>query len=126
MHIHLAAEGFEIELFVGIHSHPELQYIVRPWALTYGRLRSEKTRAGCMDWVGARSLQLEMQRSIIAGPQFSQERSSPMKRSLLLLILSLPLSTLAQDQKQNQKPATLKSILLEELISTHNKKDWFV
>ena len=33
---------------------------------------------------------------------------------------------LAQDQKQTQKPATLKSLLLEELKSTHNKKDWFV
>ena len=49
-----------------------------------------------------------------------------MRHSVLLLILSLPLSMLAQDQKQTQKPATLKSLLLEELKSTHNKKDWFV
>jgi uncharacterized damage-inducible protein DinB len=49
-----------------------------------------------------------------------------MKHSVLLVILCLPLSMLAQDQKQHQKPATLKSILLEELKSTHDKKDWFV
>jgi hypothetical protein len=51
---------------------------------------------------------------------------SPMKRFAVLLILSLSFSLLAQDQKQDQKPATLKGILLEELKSTHNKKDWFV
>ena len=49
-----------------------------------------------------------------------------MRHFVLVLIFCVPLSMLAQDQKQNQKPATLKSILLEELISTHNKKDWFV
>jgi hypothetical protein len=32
----------------------------------------------------------------------------------------------AQEQKKEEKPATLKSILLEQLRSTHNKKEWFV
>ena len=32
----------------------------------------------------------------------------------------------AQEQKKDQKPVTLKSILLEQLRSTHNKKEWFV
>jgi hypothetical protein len=49
-----------------------------------------------------------------------------MKRFALFLIFCLSLSVYAQDQKQNQKPATLKSILLEQLKSTHNAKDWFV
>src|SRR5215469_11359034 len=51
---------------------------------------------------------------------------SSMKRFAVLLILSLSFTVLAQDQKPNQNPATLKSILLEDLRSTHNKKDWFV
>lgn len=49
-----------------------------------------------------------------------------MKLFAVLLILSLSFAVHAQGQKQDQKPATLKSILLEELKSTHNKKDWFV
>lgn len=49
-----------------------------------------------------------------------------MKRFALFLVFCLSLSVHAQDQKQNQKPATLKSILLEQLKSTHNAKDWFV
>lgn len=32
----------------------------------------------------------------------------------------------AQEQKKEEKPVTLKSILLEQLRSTHNKKEWFV
>src|SRR5260370_40995826 len=32
----------------------------------------------------------------------------------------------AQEQKKEEKPATLKSILLEQLRSTHNRKEWFV
>jgi uncharacterized damage-inducible protein DinB len=44
-----------------------------------------------------------------------------MKRFLLLtLLLSSPAFA------QNQKTATLKSILLEQLRTTHNKNDWFV
>src|SRR5260370_37088757 len=32
----------------------------------------------------------------------------------------------AQEQKKEEKPATLKSVLLEQLRSTHNRKEWFV
>ncbi len=44
---------------------------------------------------------------------------------LLLMFMCLPLA-FAQDQKQDQKPPTLRSILLEQLKTTHNNKDWFV
>ncbi len=40
--------------------------------------------------------------------------------ALLVLFLAVPAST------QEQKPVTLKSILLEQLQTTHNNKDWFV
>src|ERR1700740_366692 len=49
-----------------------------------------------------------------------------MKPFVAFVVLCMTLSLPAQDQKQNQKPATLRSILLEELKSTHNNKDWFV
>jgi len=49
-----------------------------------------------------------------------------MKRFVLFLIFCLSLGMHGQDQKQSQKPATLKNILLEQLKSTHNAKDWFV
>jgi len=58
--------------------------------------------------------------------QLSLEEMVPMKRLVFLVVFCLSLGLHAQDQKQNQAPATLKSILLEELRSTHNKKDWFV
>jgi uncharacterized damage-inducible protein DinB len=46
-----------------------------------------------------------------------------MKLSFLLLALALSLPAYSQDKK----PApTLKSILLEQLHSTHNKAEWFV
>lgn len=45
-------------------------------------------------------------------------------RVLLLILLSLSLSSLAQDQKTG--PTTLKGVLLEQLRTTHNQKDWFV
>ena len=46
-----------------------------------------------------------------------------MKFSCLLIALALTLPAYSQDQK----PApTLKSILLEQLRSTHNKAEWFV
>jgi len=32
----------------------------------------------------------------------------------------------AQEQKMEEKPAKLKGILLEQLRSTHNRKEWFV
>jgi len=45
-----------------------------------------------------------------------------MKRAVLLVFLAIPFVAFAQDQK----PATLKGILLEQLRTTHNVKDWFV
>ncbi len=46
-----------------------------------------------------------------------------MKRTFLFLAIALSLPVYSQDQK----PApTLKSILLEQLRSTHNKAEWFV
>ena len=47
-----------------------------------------------------------------------------MKALFIALLLVLP--SLAQDQKEEKEPATLKSILLEQLRSTHNKAEWFV
>ncbi len=46
-----------------------------------------------------------------------------MRFILALLIAVMPLAAWAQDSKV---PPTLKSILLEQLRSTHNHKDWFV
>jgi hypothetical protein len=45
-----------------------------------------------------------------------------MKRLLAVVILCLSVHALAQDQK----PVTLRSILLEQLQTTHTTKDWFV
>ena len=45
-----------------------------------------------------------------------------MKLILVVLFFCVSACALAQDQK----PATLKSILLEQLKTTHNNKDWFV
>ena len=41
-------------------------------------------------------------------------------------LLCLPLVASAQDPKKDQKPPTLRSILLDQLKTTHNEKDWFV
>ena len=46
-----------------------------------------------------------------------------MKEILVLLVLTLPFHSYAQKQ---MKAPTLKSILLEQLKTTHNHKDWFV
>ncbi len=46
-----------------------------------------------------------------------------MKKAALFLLLTLPLAVSAQNQKQ---PATLRSILLAQLHSTHDKAEWFV
>jgi len=48
-----------------------------------------------------------------------------MKQIALTILLSLPLPLLAQSQPP-KTPATLRSILLEQLRSTHNKAEWFV
>src|SRR5947207_834198 len=45
-----------------------------------------------------------------------------MKKIFIVLLLSHLPSLYAQDQK----PATLKSILLEQIKTVHNQKDWFV
>jgi len=45
-----------------------------------------------------------------------------MRRLVFFLVLSVPFLTYAQDQKA----PTLKSILVEQLRTTHNVKDWFV
>lgn len=50
----------------------------------------------------------------------------PTRRILAVILLCLPLVAHAQDQKKDQKPPTLHSILLEQLKTTHNDKDWFV
>lgn len=49
-----------------------------------------------------------------------------MKKFIAVTLLVLPLFAFAQDQKQEQKPVTLRSILLDQLKSTHTEKDWFV
>jgi uncharacterized damage-inducible protein DinB len=48
-----------------------------------------------------------------------------MKKALLLLSLSLSVPALAQNQP-SKTPPTLKSILVEQLRSTHNHAEWFV
>jgi uncharacterized damage-inducible protein DinB len=45
-----------------------------------------------------------------------------MRRVLVCLILSMAVFGYAQEKK----PMTLKSVLLEQLRSTHNKAEWFV
>ncbi|HEV2401946.1 MAG TPA: DinB family protein [Candidatus Sulfotelmatobacter sp.] len=46
-----------------------------------------------------------------------------MKNLLALMLLLLPVIALAQDK---QPPTTLRGVLLEQLKTTHNDKDWFV
>src|SRR5262245_66432588 len=48
-----------------------------------------------------------------------------MKYLLFLAALALPCLVVGQDQKGSTEP-TLKSILLEQLRSTHNQVEWFV
>jgi uncharacterized damage-inducible protein DinB len=45
-----------------------------------------------------------------------------MKRTLILVVLSLSLVGYAQDKE----PTTLRGVLLEQLQTVHNQKDWFV
>jgi uncharacterized damage-inducible protein DinB len=47
-----------------------------------------------------------------------------MKRILTLLLLPLSLSLAAY--AQNQRPTTLRGVLLEQLRTVRNQKDWFV
>jgi uncharacterized damage-inducible protein DinB len=48
-----------------------------------------------------------------------------MKQTIALLLLSLPFTAHAQTQAP-KPPTTLKGVLLEQLRTTHNEKDWFV
>jgi len=50
------------------------------------------------------------------------EEYAGMKTIVALLVLSLSFHAYGQ----SPKPATLRSILLEQLRTTHNEKDWFV
>jgi len=50
------------------------------------------------------------------------ERNTGMNLALTLLLLCLPLFAYAE----NPKPTTLRGVLLEQLRTTHNDKDWFV
>lgn len=45
-----------------------------------------------------------------------------MKRTLIFLVLSLSLTSYGQ----SKRPTDLRGVLLEQLQSVHNKKDWFV
>jgi uncharacterized damage-inducible protein DinB len=47
-----------------------------------------------------------------------------MKKIVLCVLVAMSIFVYGQDK--NQKPATLKSILLDQLQTTRNKKDWFV
>jgi hypothetical protein len=49
-----------------------------------------------------------------------------MKRLLIFAMLCSTLTAYAQEKKEPKAPVTLKSILLEQLRTTHNAKDWFV
>ena len=46
-----------------------------------------------------------------------------MKKLLFLLLLAVPLASLAQNKKP---PTTLRGVLLEQLRTTHTEEDWFV
>lgn len=48
-----------------------------------------------------------------------------MKNIVLLVVLAFSFQVYAQSGSP-QKPATLKGILLDQLRTTHNQKDWFV
>jgi hypothetical protein len=48
-----------------------------------------------------------------------------MKHKLILIIFAMALPACAQAAKSSPPP-TLKSILLEQLRSTHNRAEWFV
>jgi len=48
-----------------------------------------------------------------------------MKRTIFFLLLAVSLAAFAQEKEKKPAP-TLKSILLEQLRTTHNKAEWFV
>jgi uncharacterized damage-inducible protein DinB len=45
---------------------------------------------------------------------------------VIILVLGMAAAGHAQEQKKQEKPVTLKSVLLDQLRSTHTKKEWFV
>lgn len=49
-----------------------------------------------------------------------------MKNTIAVLVVCLSVCAFAQDQKKEEKAPTLRSILLDQLKSTHTEKDWFV
>jgi uncharacterized damage-inducible protein DinB len=49
-----------------------------------------------------------------------------MKHGIALALLGLTFVLQCPAQNKQQQPATLRSILLDELHKTHNKADWFV
>jgi hypothetical protein len=49
-----------------------------------------------------------------------------LKLRLALLLLSIVLPTLPLSAQAQPQPATLRSLLLHELRTTHNKAEWFV
>ena len=49
-----------------------------------------------------------------------------MKRTLVLVAVLAVFCASALSQEKDKKPATLRSILLEQLQTTHKKQDWFV
>jgi hypothetical protein len=50
-----------------------------------------------------------------------------MKPTFFFLLIALSFSAYAENKDRDKKPApTLKSILLEQLRTTHNQKEWFV
>ena len=49
-----------------------------------------------------------------------------MRKTIAVVLLCLPFVAFAQDQKAEQKPFTLRNLLLEQLKATHTNKDWFV
>src|SRR5438552_12759093 len=54
------------------------------------------------------------------------ESSAMTIKPLLLTLLVSPLALTAQAPKPTGPPPTLKSVLLAQLRSTHNKAEWFV
>jgi hypothetical protein len=49
-----------------------------------------------------------------------------MKRTIVLVALLAVFCASALSQEKDKKPATLRSILLEQLQTTHKTQDWFV
>src|SRR6202161_3019081 len=49
-----------------------------------------------------------------------------MKRTIVLVAVLAIFCASALSQEKEKKPVTLRSILLEQLQTNHNKQDWFV